>query len=223
MSNSSSTTQKEIHLINGFIRRLQLKRDISADIVTLCAAFYQIHEFFGLHGASYQLEADKLTIIRTSFSNENSNGTMESAFGTVQINSMTEMKHRWTFKVLQEQRNMSFGMTESKDDNIEGNCFRARRVRSYCATNQGRKWNRGTLDTYPDLIATNKTPVCGNTSVIVMEVDLKMKTISFGRDGKCPTPSCEYVECGEDIRYKMAIAFENNDSKVELVNYEEWQ
>ena len=76
----------------------------------------------------------------------------------------------------------------------------------------------GVRDTYSGILRNKQYDI---DFVIVMELDLKMKTLSFGLSEQSLKPAFENIKCGEDIQYKMAVSFENKDSKVQLIKYEE--
>ena len=57
-------------------------------------------------------------------------------------------------------------------------------------------------------------------SILIMELNLKMKQLRYYIDGVCPGAAVENVRTGKDIKYKLAVSMFDADVIMQIINFE---
>jgi len=203
-------------VIVGYIRRVhEMDYIVPEDVVQVCASFYLGREYFACHGDSYHLDLDRTTITKTT--GKKTYADLESAFGHIAVPSMSDKIHIWTFKVLQCQECMCFGITDYWDCDAQRDCFLAWDTHNYCAQHPEGTRSRALVKCAHKYDGFRIEP----GSVVRMELNLMEQMLSFYLGDTWIGPAYGHIECGEDITYKMAVRFRDKACKVQLLRYTE--
>ena len=94
MPTASKTEKKEILMVWGFIRAIEILykiNNIPIEIYEMIYSFQKVYEYFGKMHQSHILDDENMTVS----SKDNKNG-----FGNVVIHSTDKQSYLWKFKIL---------------------------------------------------------------------------------------------------------------------------
>ena len=200
--------------VNGYIKKQQNllphKENpyylIPPLVTHLILLYYFNNEYFVNTPKGYIISHDKKTIQKTEWSTV-------SMYGNIIIPSTRSGIYYWSFKVLQVEVNLTFGITSDIEHSFESSFWSDENHSNYGAMYSGHKVSKANPEfnySFDDL---------NNNDIVKMELDLNKKELSYWVNDKYIGPAYTDIDVGEDIKYKMAVDMMRQDTKVQFIDF----
>ena len=196
------------HLLYGFTRNIQ--KDICLiipdPIIVIILSFYYLPEYFKDFDKSiFQCINTNDTQINTL----SDNTSWSSIYGNIMISSDKQQKCIWKLRLNEFSDVFMIGISSICD--IDKRFFVNKNSYNYCYYSKGYKGSKEKFETYGTKM--------GKGDIITMILDCKLKQISFHENDKNLGVAYDKIECGEDIKYKMAIYAYYKNTEIELLEF----
>ena len=212
----SKVDKKTEYTVFGFIRQSETEMDkiIPPLISWTCLMFYWMNEYFEIIGDTIDASKDNSTITATKATQDWGNAN----FCAQRIQSTNEGIYKWT--LLMTGDDIVIGISDADGTKISDAFAWDNDANFYgILCKSGYKvWNgkHGTdMAQYYDSIGDTDI-----IKIIIVQLNTKLKKISFEVNGMDKGVAFENIKCGDDIYYRLAVTLEENGNKVELIKYE---
>ena len=199
------------NLLNGFTRNIQksMTLTIPDPIIFIILSFYYFPEYFKDFAQSiFQYvgnNKDDKKIIKSISDNR----PWSSIYGNVLISSHKKQKYVWKFRINKFKDPILIGISSTYD--VDKRFFVSNDGYNYCYYSNGEKVSHSNHNDYSQPF--------GENDIITMILDCNLKQLSFHKNDDDLGVAYDNIECGEDIKYKMAMYIYYKNVEVELLEF----
>ena len=201
------------HLVYGYIHGMQKILNIPDIIIFICLCFYYQREYFSIIDDMVEIQdilENKRKIIKKQ------SGWNSTAFGFVQIDSLSNHIYEWEIKLIKCHDFVIIGVasyTESKNNLFtEKQLEKDKEFRYAYSGYTGDK--RQNIDSW--IHYGNKY---GQGDILKIILDLKVFTMSFCINNKSQGIAFKHIKHGLNIKYNLAVSLYSKNDTVELINF----
>ena len=214
--NYKSRQDFEDLLVHGYTRNMQkeITNVIPQPITIVCLAYHGLMDYFSIPGKYTKISGNGLIVTR----NENVSDSYDNtSYGSKWIPSNQDIIIKWTLRILcNESRGIGiFIGIYNSDLSADKPFFTDDKNIYYAWQNETRFYfskNGYSTISYGEMY--------GEDDVIVMELNLKLKTIEFYKNGESQGIAFKDIVKNDDTRYKLFISMFSERDSVQIVNFE---
>ena len=177
--------------------------------------YYWMREYFDDFDET-QLSRSKNKLLLQNKPDTARTGYSHSSFGKIKVDSTSNSIYQWKLKLIGSISPASAMLGVSTSTRVSVDYIMNMDGKSYAYNGYAQKYIN--VDGSPsDVIDYGVT--YGSGDIVGIILDLSKREISFSVNDEVQGVAFEEVECGDDVQYRLAVAFVSSDVSIQLIEF----